>query len=277
MRRRLQPVALSVAFAIGAFVSAQSPLRADDLAYVITFTQAFGIVDLNTGVFTQEGVSSAYLSGLGEVNNVLYGASGVTDTLYRVNPANGSLTAVGNTSINVSLLGSTTTGLFALGPGDTDLYSINPATGVATLIGPTGIASGETNGLSAGANQLYYMVSNPGSSSLYSLNTTTGAATLIGSSSPGVCLKWMAYEDSTLYDASGYCNSGSEIFKVNPANGSSQFVADVTGFDEPNGLAPILTNVSVPEPGSALLLFGGLVAVVFLRLRLAFGRRPSCR
>jgi hypothetical protein len=83
---------------------------------------------------------------LGEFNNVLYGASSAihggtsTNTLYRVDPANGSLTPVGSTSIGMSELGSTTTELFAL--ASDALYSINPAAGAATVIGSTRILIG---------------------------------------------------------------------------------------------------------------------------------------
>ncbi|HEY3938843.1 MAG TPA: hypothetical protein VGL97_15525, partial [Bryobacteraceae bacterium] len=68
------------------------------------------------------------------------------------------------------------------------------------------------------------------------MNTATGALASIGASSPGVCLDGMAFENGTLYDASGFCNAGSDLFTVNPGNGSTQFVAHVSGFDEVNGI-----------------------------------------
>jgi hypothetical protein len=76
----------------------------------------------------------------------------------------------------------------------------------------------------------------------------------------------MAFENGTLYDASGFCNAGSDLFTVNPGNGSTQFVAHVSGFDEVNGIAPLLIT---PEPNEGCLLLLGLIV---LPLGLAPGR-----
>jgi len=259
-----------------AFLCLPSSARPDDMAYVTTGTQAFGVVDLNTGVFTQRGVSSAYLYGFGEVNDVLYGASdvihgaGSTNTLYSINLSNGALTAVATTSIEIYELGSTRTSLYALGPNFTDLYSINAQTGAATLIGPTGLGIGTTSGLSVGADALYVEISTAGGSTLYSLSTTTGSATKLGTS-PSGCIKSTAYEDFTLFGASGYCSSASQIFAVNQADGSSQLLANVTGFTDLNGLAPTVfpTASATPEPGSGVLLLSGLAGLAFCVRRIA--------
>ncbi len=245
----------------------QGIAKADDLTYVTTTSQAFGTLDVNTGAFTQLGTSGSYLEGLGESGGDLYGISSAgaggatTNELYRINTANGALTPVASTSVSIIEFGSTTSGLFGLGFGYTDLYSINPVNGVATLLGPTGISTQTTSGISVGANSLYLMISSPSSSKLYSLNTSTGASTLVGSSSPGVCLKSMAYEDGTLYDASGYCFLGSKTFTVDPANGNSSFLANVSGFGDLNGMAPVLapSGPSTPEPKTTFLLGVGLM------------------
>lgn len=263
MTKRFRYAVFSIS--AGALLNFATIARADDLAYVTTPTQAFGVVDLNTGVFTQRGVSGAYLEGLGELNDTLYGVTnafhcvGCTNTLYAINTANGAITSIASTSVGINLFGSTTNGLFGLAQDDQDLYSINPVTGTATLIGPIGVAKGTTGGLSVGASSLYYENSFPGSSSLYSLNTTTGGATLLGSVSPGACLKSMTFESGTLYDGSGYCVASSDIFTVNPANGAAILVANVTGFSDVNGLAPVAP--AIPEPATAAITCLGLVSV----------------
>ena len=245
-----------------------SALRADSFAYIVTGTQDFGTVDLNTGAFTRTGSLSQYSYGLGEINNTLYSVGNQnSDTLYTVNTSNGALTAVGNTGVAIFEMGSTTNGLFGLGQNNTDLYSINPVTGVATLIGATGVTNRTTSGLSVGAGGLYYYVSGPTSSTLYLLNTSTGAATLIGSSFPGVCLKNSAYENNTLYSLSGYCFAGSETYSVNVTTGATQFVANGIGYNDLTGLAPVL-ETATPEPTSAILLTTGLsLAAVILRAK----------
>jgi hypothetical protein len=266
-----------------AFLCLQNVAEADDFAYVTTGTQGFGNVDLDTGAFTQSGVSGAYLYGLGEYAGTLYGVSSAisggaaTNTLYSIDPANGALTAVAPTSVGLWLFGSTSSGLFGLGANYTDLYSINPTNGVATLIGPTGISTRTTSGLSVGANGLYLMISSPASSSLYSLNTSTGAGTLVGSSSPGVCLKSMTFEDGTLYDASGYCVAGSEIFTVNPTNGSANFIADVSGLGDLNGMAPVFAapNSGTPEPATMSLVGLGFIAMFLRWIRRALTARKT--
>ncbi|MCC6368748.1 MAG: PEP-CTERM sorting domain-containing protein [Bryobacterales bacterium] len=240
-------------------------VSAASLVYVTTANQAFGTLDLDTGIFTQTGFNSEYLLGLGKLGGTLYGA-GNDGNLYSVNTANGSLSLIAPLSANIWELGSTTSGLYGLGPNYTNLYSIDAATGVATLLGPTGIVTANTSGFSVGASALYLMISSPGASSLYSLNTTTGASTLIGASSPGVCLKNMAEVNGILYSASGYCFVGSKTFTVNPANGASSLLATVSGFDDLLGMAPVAGASAVPEPSTGVML---LLGILLLRRRRA--------
>lgn len=243
--------------------------RADVLGYAVLSgpMSPFGVEDLTTGTFVQRGdIASSLgpnggLNGLGEIGGSLYGigntASGLNNTLYRVNPGDASLTIVGSGSVGFGDMGSTTAGLYGL-DYRMNLYSINPATGAATLIGPTGLALSSHGDLSTGAGTLYlfaqYGTSSP---ELYSLDTHTGTATLIGNT-PAVF--GMLYQGGSLYGESysacttnpdGIC--GQSIYAVNPATANSTFVSNVTGtnfaFD---GLAPVPTTV--PEPSSFSLL-----------------------
>ena len=156
-------------------------MTADAFAYAVTGNDLFGVLDLNTGVFTELGDMGQRLVGLGVgPGGVLYGAAysgggyGAyhSPNLYSVNSTNGALTLVSNGfSAGFYDFGSTTNGLYADG-SDGNLYSINPNTGAATLIGPTLLE----NFMSTGSSALYVT----GLNDLSSINTTTGAATLVG-------------------------------------------------------------------------------------------------
>src|SRR5215471_16506092 len=109
-------------------------LQADNLAFGVVVTD-FGIIDLNTGIFTKTGSTTLggtpmALSGLVELGGTLYGADfGQTSSnLYTVNTTNGALSVVGSASVTYDDFGSTPTGgLFAVG-SDANLYSINATT-----------------------------------------------------------------------------------------------------------------------------------------------------
>jgi hypothetical protein len=120
---------------------ASGSARADALVYGVTGDNLFGVLDLNTGVFTERGDIGQRLSGLGVgPGGVLYGSGYPYNSpnLYSVNPTNGALTLVSNNfSPGFYDLGSTNAGLFAMGNADGNLYSINPTTGTFSLVGPT--------------------------------------------------------------------------------------------------------------------------------------------
>src|ERR1022692_4806529 len=90
------------------FAASAGSIKADNIAYLATGSADFGTVDLNTGVFSQLGVSSAVLGGLGVAGGTLYGASyrAGTGTLYTVNTANGSLSPVGTSPVDFDVFGS---------------------------------------------------------------------------------------------------------------------------------------------------------------------------
>lgn len=114
---------LSAAAVVMALASGSA--RADALAYGATGGDLFGVLDLNTGVFTELGNMGQRLSGLGVAGGVLYGSGYpyTSPNLYSVNLTNGALTAVSNSfSPGFYDLGSTTTGLFAIGNNDGNLY-----------------------------------------------------------------------------------------------------------------------------------------------------------
>jgi hypothetical protein len=231
-----------------------SVAKADSMAYMSTNNLGdFGVIDLNTGVFSKLGNSGQELAGLGVATGALYGTSQGNGTLYTMSPTSGALTQVGTpTTIPYDDFGSTTTGLYAVG-GDANLYSINPATGAATSIGPTGIANiGASFGnLSTNSSSLYLASADQ----LYTLNTSTGAATLIGPMG-AFAIAALVEEGGVLYaggnPAGGNPPSPEAVYTVDPTTGAATFVADVTGEPANDleffGLAPDPLVAAVPAP-----------------------------
>jgi hypothetical protein len=225
---------------------------ADNFAYEVTGNDLFGIVDLNTGVFTSVGSTGLRLVGLGGYGGTIYGGVDGGSTLYSVNTSTGALTTIGTGNIVYRGFGSTMSGLYAFGANG-DLYSINPANGVATDIGPTGLSFGGTvMGMSSGSNTLYLTKNN----SLYSLNTTNGSATLIGTTNEGESgFGALVSVGGTLYGGA-YDASTPDIYTIDPQTGTTTFVAaspstpSVPGVAGFWGLAPITTftdNFSPPS------------------------------
>jgi len=206
----------------------------------------WGTIDLATGTFSQTGNTGALLSGLGVgPGGLLYGGLDSSGTLYQVNPANGSLTTVGTSSVAYNDFGSTTDGVYAL---DTtlNLYSVNTTTGATTLIGPIGLNTGSTIGLSTGSDTLYF--TNGVTAFLYSINTSTGAATEIGDT--GIKnIGALVYENGTLYAGSN--SPSAALYALNPATGAATFVGNASGPFW--GLAPSVFPVVGLSPSSLKL------------------------
>jgi len=70
MKRKFFPPSFAVILAM-ATLCAPGAVSAASLVYVTTANQAFGTLDLDTGVFTQTGFNSAYLLGLGKLGGTL--------------------------------------------------------------------------------------------------------------------------------------------------------------------------------------------------------------
>ncbi len=117
----------------------------------------------------------------------LYGSTSFNDPTYNglieINMTTGAGTPVGTsgwgfggtnavTNITVNSTGS----MFGWLEGDDDLVSINKATGIATLVGDSGLST-QTNGLSFNSSDVLYMVNWGGN--VYIVNTSTGAVTYI--------------------------------------------------------------------------------------------------
>ncbi len=246
------------------------PVWSDPIAFNMGSNGAFGTLDLATGVLTQTGNTGITPAGLAKIGSTLFTAS-TTTGLYTVKTLTGNLTQISNLGLNgndYNVLGSTLTGLYAL-DDSFNLYSINPTTGAATLLGPTGVATGLASGsigfsLSTGSSTLYF----EDDFDLYSLNTTTGKGTLIGQSgASGIGFNSLVSENGTLYGVeSSNTLPYNTLYTINTSTGvgtlGSTLNPDVTVASW--GLAPAF---SVPEPNALLLLGLGLLTVGALRFR----------
>ncbi len=189
-------------------------VKADPFAYLASSDSSFGVINLQTGLYTPLGETSLgdcekILYGLGVANGLLFATTYETDAgaLFTVNPANGNLTLVGNANasnqpasadeptINFWDFGSTNSGLYGIDEASKDLYSVNPNNGAATRIGNTGITDFEHwSQLSEGSDTLYFA----NGDTLYSVSTTSGHATEIGSTG-GPQIGAMVYANGVLY------------------------------------------------------------------------------
>jgi hypothetical protein len=185
------------------------------------------------------------------------------------------------------------------------LYSVNTTTGLATLIGSTGLA--EVTGLTYdSANNTLYAAQDAGVAPLVSLNISTGAATAIGT---GIAADNLAYDSTTgvLY---GWldCLGCSKLYSINTSTGAGTLLSgtgldsndsgivydpvtnllwdldvrgrlttiDPTTFNqalvgtftagESSGLA-LVPNSTVPEPAAFLLLGSALTILAYRQRR----------
>jgi hypothetical protein len=205
----------------------------------------WGAVDLTTGAFSQTGNTGELLTGLGVgAGGLLYGGLFTGQTLYQVNPANGSVTTVGTSGLPEYYgMGSTTSGVYAFDT-NANFYSVNTTTGATTLIGSTGLSMGGTTGTSTGSDTLYFV---DGLGDLYSINTSTAAATEIGSTGL-TTVGAMVFENGALYAG----NSGSPValYTLDTTTGTATFVADAPNSADFWGLAPSVFPVAGLSPSS---------------------------
>lgn len=274
---------------------------AGPITYVISNNDAegthmFGTVDLANGSYQQIGPNSAVGSeGLAWGPNGSLFTLAYNGDLYSINPATGAYNLVGPTGLDdCSTPGSPCgpTSNLTLGGADgklyaTDfqnrLYNVNPATGVATLVGTTGIppipfvpASFNPDGtinfyeeaiFGAGGN-LYatfdafpfdFTTLSPASISvppaLYRLDPGTGAATLIASTD--LAIGAVTAVNGTPY---GFNLLQGNVFTLDLANGSTTFVA----MTDPAAGTIRGAATATPEP-STFLMIGAAGALALLR------------
>ena len=278
---------------------ATASANAIPLVYVLTDAAQFGKVDLATGGFTPIGPgltegSGGLVSGPG---GSLYTLA-FSGNLNAINPSTGISTLVGATGLgdcsqptsacgsnSANVLGKLGATLYAT-DFKNNLYTVNPATGLATLIGPTGIPAipytphtpilGDPDGsftvfdeslfehggklyanFAAGIFDPVTFTPTPTiDPHLYQIDPITGLATVIAPTSFGL---------STILDVDGnvyaFDFALGQIVGLDLPTGNISYVSDLSYDVGLIGGATSAEPSPVPEPGSLALVGTGLVAV----------------
>jgi hypothetical protein len=227
-----------IAGAVCVLASVSAATAATPLAYAAWNNSDFGILNLETAVFTKCGNFGFGNTGdvpvglaVGPLKAILTEEQG-TGAVYTVNPTTGALTKVGASGAAGAYgFGSTTKSIYQILPNQ-DVYTVNPTTSVATKIGNTGLNTKDVFAVSAGSKTLY----TTNALGLFSVNAKTGKATL--ASNP-VFLASPVYVHKQWYMVGG--TSTTQLFTLNPTTGGEVGLGAVTG-GAPNaviyGLAP---------------------------------------
>ena len=287
-------------FALAVAITAGS---AAPLTYVIANNDAegthhFGIVDLATGAFQQIGPDAPVgTEGLASGPTGSLFTLAYNSDLYSINPTTGAYTLVGPTGLDdcstpASPCGPTSN--LTLGGANGNLYAtdfqnrlylVDPLTGLATLIGATGIppipfipASFNPNGtinlyeeaLFGFGGELYatfdafsfdFTTLSPDTvavgPALYRINTATGVATLIAPTD--LAIGAVSAIGGTAY---GFNLLQGNVFTLDVANGTT---TSVTATDLAAGT--IRGAAAVPEPASFGITAAGLVLALAARRR----------
>jgi hypothetical protein len=134
--------------------------------------------------------------------------------------------------------------------GNGAIYTVNKATGLATLLGSTGLTSFTNLVYHAALNKLF--ATNSNTDSFYEINRATGAATLIGALTGPTNPNGLAYgvDDGVTYMVD---NNTDLLYKINVDTGIATSIGSV-GSANLLGLAYVETVV--PEPTTLVALVG---------------------
>jgi hypothetical protein len=122
--------------------------------------------------------------------------------------------------------------LYAMNDATNTLYSINPNTYALTVIGSTGIGTGDFGDMAYNpSTNTAYWVPGRGNNNLYTLNLQTGAATLVGSHGINDMFA-IAYDTATskLYGES----SNGNFYNISTTNGAATLLGSNTVY--PGGM-----------------------------------------
>jgi hypothetical protein len=230
---------------------------------VSTSLNTLGFYDTLANTFTPigtiSGATSGPLLGLGVSGGVLYGTDGTaTPSLYAID-GTAATTTIGTT---LGTAAGTMDGDALYFADSTDsLFSVNTSLGTATLVGTVGSLGIVPGDINFGPDGNLYDITG---GELYKINTSLGTTTDIGAT--GQTFDSIASGDNLLY---GFTHDGTNVsvYSIDLTTGAAGSPIQSVAFT-----GSFLAESSGPEPGTFVLLFGGLaVAVPFARRRLKRG------
>ena len=261
MRRQILLVAAAVTFSL-------STASAGVLYTIDDNTNTLLRIDPATAAVTVVGPTGISAGDFGDLSynpadGKLYWVAGRdNDNLYTIDPATGLATLVGFHGIDdlFALAWDTKNNVLYAEAADSVLYTLNPTTGAATVLGsnsgpyPGGLVYNPVSDI------LYVLEA--GTDQMYTVDRATGATTLAFGGSFNVNDNGVAYDPNT---NSYWVASWNSAFYHYDATFSSR---TTYSYSSPlDGIAYAGASTATPEPGTLLLLGGGLVTVGLWRRR----------
>jgi hypothetical protein len=242
--------------------AAVSTATAGPIMFVHDSSGNLGRVDVATGTTSLIGNMGAVMTDIAfDPTGNLYG---ITFTgLYSINALTGASAFIGGLGLNGAnaLVFSSTGTLYAAANNNGNLYTVNTGTGAASFAQSTGFASGGDLAFNGGN---LYLAST--TNSLVRI-TLGGPSTLVGAFGVGSVFGLATGDNGTMYGV-----AGTTVYTIDTTTGAATNGVSFAG--QGLGLAfgqSFYTEAGapdpVPEPGTMLLVGGGLAAMLRKRRR----------